>query len=61
MLQVNKQFHFRIVMFGVKTMFGSAFSPICFEGGVSCFIDVICINLRILVSNTISIDSVRVV
>jgi hypothetical protein len=41
MLQVNKQFYFRIVMFGVKTMFGSAFSPtrICFEGGVSCFID----------------------
>jgi hypothetical protein len=27
MLQVNKQFYFRIVMFGVKTMFGSAFSP----------------------------------
>jgi len=43
-------------------MFGSSLLPFFLGGGASCFVYVICIHLRILVSNAISIsDDVRVI
>jgi hypothetical protein len=47
--------------FRVKTIFRFVWTSVSFVGA-SCFIYVICVYLRILVSNTISIsDDVRVV
>ena len=49
------------VIFPRKNDVRMVFTPICFVGG-SCFIDIICIYLRVLVSNTIFMsDDVRVI
>ena len=48
---------FRVVMarydFRIKTICGSSLPPVVYRGkGDSCFIDVVCVCLRIVASNT---------